>query len=406
MTHTKRQNIIFQPGPIHLFWTTGVYYIFSLKKEYDFVLLVSDNYRYNEKFNRIIEIPEILEVVYESTSSKSVNNFRSLYISYCSLLKKYNPPVIYMHNYCYLHNQYLLSAASKCAPNVLINFYQNGQHLSDIGEDYDLRHKDSIYKLKNRLPIFFSWVPLAAISFYIKTRSNISYLLSYKLFAFLVTRDIFKPEINPYTGKFYRYKAKPTYKKLSQVNLTYSDTEKKISESNNVDKILVIHHPAKESWHDVFEYFFGSFKLKNQILILPSTGFLESKALDEKEINLLVDQVYETWVRIIKFLSTKYDKYPVKIKLHPNDSGEIWNRILTKLSASIQLEILAKDVVAEFLIMESTVIVGDVSSTLWWASKLGDKKVYSFDLFGYNLGDEMAIYKPAITYVNDMRCIS
>jgi len=50
--------------------------------------------------------------------------------------------------------------------------------------------------------------------------------------------------------------------------------------------------------------------------------------------------------------------------------------------------------------------VGDVSSALWWASMLGNKKVYSFDLFGYNFGDEMAMYKPAITYVNDICCIS
>jgi len=322
------------------------------------------------------------------------------------LLKKYNPPVMYMHNYCYLQNQYLLSAASKCAPNVLINFYQNGQQLSDSGEDYDLRHKDSIYKLKNRLPIFFSWVPLAAISFYIKTRSNISYLLSYKLFAFLVTRDIFKPEINPYTGKFYRYKAKPTYKKLSQVYLTYSDLEKKISESHNVDNIRVVHHPVKESWQDVYEYFIGNYKLKNQILILPSRGFLESRALAQQDLKILVDQVCETWIGIIKFLSIKHGKLPIKIKLHPSDSGQIWNKILIKLSAAMQLDIIAKHVAAEFLIMESTVIVGDVSSALWWASMLGNKKVYSFDLFGYNFGDEMAMYKPAITYVNDICCIS
>jgi hypothetical protein len=38
---------------------------------------------------------------------------------------------------------------------------------------------------------------------------------------------------------------------------------------------------------------------------------------------------------------------------------------------------------AEYLIMKSRVVVGDVSSVLWWALLIGNKIIISLDTFGY-----------------------
>ena len=47
---------------------------------------------------------------------------------------------------------------------------------------------------------------------------------------------------------------------------------------------------------------------------------------------------------------------------------------------------------AEYWIVRSSVIVGDVSSALWWAALLPDKIVASLDIFEYAAGDEMKSY--------------
>ena len=51
MSKTKPVLLI-QFGPLHLFWTTGVYYLWELKDKYDFVLLVDDEYSNSFNFEK------------------------------------------------------------------------------------------------------------------------------------------------------------------------------------------------------------------------------------------------------------------------------------------------------------------------------------------------------------------
>ena len=63
MSKTKPVLLI-QFGPLHLFWTTGVYYLWGSKDKYDFVLLVDDEYSNSFNFEKIIKYLDIKFIYY------------------------------------------------------------------------------------------------------------------------------------------------------------------------------------------------------------------------------------------------------------------------------------------------------------------------------------------------------
>jgi len=75
--------------------------------------------------------------------------------------------------------------------------------------------------------------------------------------------------------------------------------------------------------------------------------------------------------------------------------------IVTQLQLRLgsKLEFIESKVSAEFLVAQSRLVVGDVTSVLWWAALYGNKIVISFDIFGCASGNEMQFYKPPIIYV-------
>ncbi len=131
MTEIGQKPIIFmQPGPLHLFWTTGVFYFWELQKCFDFIFLVPENYRHSAQFQKVAGLTEVLHVEY--MSSKSILR-RHLYYArrFRQLLRRYLPNHVLMHNRSYVENQYLLYHCRRVCPEARRYYYQN-DHVSDV----------------------------------------------------------------------------------------------------------------------------------------------------------------------------------------------------------------------------------------------------------------------------------
>lgn len=48
--------VVLVPGPLHLFWTKDVYYLWELSNQYRIVLVVAENYRKDPLFIKVSEL--------------------------------------------------------------------------------------------------------------------------------------------------------------------------------------------------------------------------------------------------------------------------------------------------------------------------------------------------------------
>ena len=73
----QKPILFFQPGPLHLFWVTGVYYLWALKNKYSFIISVNDDYASCNKFKKIIKYIDVKHVHYnkKKTGFKLVSNY-------------------------------------------------------------------------------------------------------------------------------------------------------------------------------------------------------------------------------------------------------------------------------------------------------------------------------------------
>ena len=90
--------------------------------------------------------------------------------------------------------------------------------------------------------------------------------------------------------------------------------------------------------------------------------------------------------------------------MHPNALNDLtWGKIidLILVRKPFIVNLPANDK-AEKHIIQSKVIVGDVSTVLWWSSFFNKKIIISFDIFNYPGGDDMKYYEPFIKYINNL----
>jgi hypothetical protein len=117
----------------------------------------------------------------------------------------------------------------------------------------------------------------------------------------------------------------------------------------------------------------------------------------------LVQHLVSKWCEAIRELLERFPGYTLKMKLHPASFADpVWKEIVELIQGQFpRLEIIDPKQIAEWHIVQSKVIVGDVSTALWWAGMLGGKVVASLDIFGYPGGDEMNEYPMIISYITD-----
>lgn len=388
--------VILMPGPVHLFWTTGVYYLWELSKKYRIVLVVSKIYKIDPLFIKVSALTDVIEILYIPDNYGVLKRHRFYSMVFSELADRYHPLFVFQHNHVYPINMYLYSCAKK--RNTQIITMQMGREAVNWAADFNARNASAISNIKNKYPMFPYWF----LSLMNKLRKKILFCLVHFILPPIFLKKVFHPGLDIYSGRIY----KKNTKNYHDYYLMYKATEKEVTEKamGQSDKILLIRHPVETIGHECNNILYPLDVEEDRIVILPSYGFIDSVYVKNgikqyDDVALMIQK----WGEIIEVIREKMPDWEVLFKLHPNEKNNIiWENILKNSSRNNpHIVLLDKSEKAEKLILKSKIVVSDVSTVLWWTSFLRSKLAISLDLFGYIGGDDIKEYDN-VYYISSM----
>jgi hypothetical protein len=401
MSDVSKRVIVMQPGPLHLFWTTGIFYLWALMDRFDLVLIVPENFRDSEPFCKVVDLPGVRHVEYLSDKGRLTRQFR-WNGQFRKIIKKFRPSYLLFHNRSYVENQYLIHWARKLSPEAKRYYYQNGRVSLVSEDDFRVRRAAQIDDFVKKHPSFERHIKLAG--HVIDFRNAVGFFVNYKVLPYLVTGTTFSPPINVNSGRIH-YKS--THLMSSTENdylLSYLDIEIDVYRAQGISNIIKIQHPLVNCGITVFDFLYGKAIQTNSILLLPSYGYTARMLESGWESARLADHLAGKWCEAIAMLLKKFPGYSVKLKLHPGSfSDPLWKNIIKSIRVGFpDITIIDPVQSAEWHVIQSKIIVGDVTTVLWWAAMFGTRVIVSLDIFGYPRGDELKKYKPLITVIDSL----
>lgn len=403
MSDNQKRVIIMQPGPLHLFWTTGVFYFWQLKDRFDFAFVVPSSYLKSNEFQKLLTLPAVRHVEYIAPTA-ILWRHQSCRKQFRRVLNDFTPTYLLLHNTSYPENQHLIQLARKLYPQSLLYHYQNGRMPIKWKEDFSTRRSMQIESVYRLMP-WMSRLPGLTAAL-VNMHNHLSYMVHIKIIPLLTVVRTFSPPVNVYNGDISIEATQNHYKNENNRLFAYLELEAlAIKEQGAGQGVIVIQHPMSRCGDEVFRFLYGDFNVKDQIIVFPSYGFTSSLIERGWEERAIADHISERWFAAISSLLFEFPTYEVKFKLHPaSHADRIWQQIVIQLQLRLgsKLEVIQSKASAEFLVAQSRVIAGDVTTVLWWAALYGNKTVISFDIFGYSGGDEMHLYQPNINYVSNL----
>lgn len=390
-----KSNIILAPGPLHLFWTTGVYYLWELSKNYEVILIVGENYRQDFNFKNVIELAGITNVFYlrDGLIKKHIyysNDFKHI-------VTTFKPICILHHDSVYISMMYLYYWGKKFIPSSRMISYLTGMVPTNLDVNNDLIVTFNIDQMANQYGI-----PKWLAMFIFRVKGELMLILDYYIMPILLVHEYFSPPLNVYSKR----KLKNYWNDKFHHYLLYGGVEKKVLGEcfGSEDGFRTINHPLTTCGTELNKIVYGV-KENDNILILPSYGNVNhfqsaEKISNEDVVNLLSTK----WIEAINALKNKFPNYCLFLKLHPNQKQDVlWKDIIGTIKSEFpNINILLPDENAQKWILKSKVIVSEVSSVLWWSSMLQSKISISFDIFGIPFSDDMKYYT-GVYYFNSLR---
>lgn len=400
-----KPSVILVPGPVHLFWTSGVYYLWELSKNYRVVLIVDSAYIDDDMFMKTTELLDIAEILYIPKKSNAYLQQRFYYKEFKVLLKKHLPAFVFQHNAVYVDTIYLFHLCKTLDLDCTRISYQTARMAIDWNEDYKARRSMGTYRA-GEISVISRLGRILHTSRTSFERIKGTFI-NYYLIPFLITGRPFVPFLNLHTGKFkytgekFRRKNRERY----DLYLSYYSCEKKvITELRGYkDDIMKIKHPLETVGNECHKAIFNDYE-EDIISIFPTsciaTHLNMKSGLPEGDV---VKRLSEIWIATIKILSQKFPECRFIWKLHPNSENDRMMLEITKLidKRCINFQVLPLKENAQKWMVKSKLIVTDISTVFWWANMLKNKIVISLDVFGYAAGDE-AKYYDGVLYFNKL----
>ncbi|MHB8772536.1 MAG: polysialyltransferase family glycosyltransferase [Syntrophales bacterium] len=400
----EKPKVVLATGPLNLFWTTGLYYLWELSKQFSVVLIVDMSYQSDPSFQKLRSSLHICDTLYvPSTLRNPFKRHRFYWESFTEIMKKHGPVFVLQHNAPYVDNIYLFNAAKLSSAGCCCIVYQTSRMSMYLDKDYEARTAFGIQMATQQYG-----VPPWLAKYLYHSRNRISYYLNYYVMPLMITGRPLKPHYNIYTGKLKctGEELRDRIRKRYDYTLTYYQPETgKMQEARGYEGDFIrIRHPAEVVGDEVHRVFYPVGN-RPVIAVMPTYGYtsrlLIDKGLDEKQVELDISQ---KWVEALTILLAKFPKeYGVAWKLHPHAAADqLWKRITSRVNERIEgMQVLSPQTRAEELIVTSAVVVTDVSTVFWFANLLPKKIVISLDIFGYDGGDEARYYE-GVLYFDSM----
>jgi hypothetical protein len=377
--------VILTVGPRHLFWTTGVYYLWELSKNYRVVLIATDDYKNDDLFIKVFRQTGVVEILYTPLkvllTPLNLGIFKKHYFyarKFKKLVEKYLPALVLQYRHVYPDNLYLAHWTRKLNPSCPLITYQLG--LGSLSEDYDYRI-GFISAVRDRSKKYRLSIWLTRILLHIKI--ELDHLMEHYILPFLFTGSIFFPSYKKRTGKVITKSAGRNF----DLYLLCKERERLLEEKRIgvLNKLFLIRHPLETVGEECNSFLFHAEEEK-MISIFPTSGFTSVFVVEqERSETEVVEHITTKWLNAINVFREKFSGWRITWKLHPaTRSDRIWQEITIRLRQNCpRLEVVEPEQQALPLMVRSKIIVSDVSTVLWWASFLKDKAAISLDVFGY-----------------------
>ncbi len=384
------------PGPLHLFWTTGYYLLCQMQNRNKVVLIVNHQYKNNVDFRAIVDSLNIYDVVYLETDKGIFKRNKYFHKTFRELCLKYSPALIMQHSFFYPEDLYLIYWKKKLLDNCEIVSFQNARFSKQPRYEFYAKEVAAVERYRSSSVIKSRFL----IKVYLRFSYFIKYLLQYKIIPLYLIGEKFRPYINSYTRKIDTSVESPIDAYCYYRENELSDIKSNLGSAHNY---RLVDHPVQHSPEECIELVSKiEEEVEDIIILLPSYGDINARIQAEENEQVVIEDVASTWIKIIKRVLDKYNKRRVYIKLHPLQlKDRVWNSIIQRIGNKVDIKIINPGQSAERWILNSKVVLADVSSVVWWCGFFDMKHTYSFDLFGYKSGIEMKEI-PNIIYIDDI----
>ena len=384
----KKKYILFHPGPIHHFFFIPIMLIWNLIKKNEIILILDSSYKDNKYFSKIKSLPKIKDIFFIEEKN-SFKNYSSLKKTISKVLMSYEFSEIYTHDPSYVYSYALVLLSKRIQPDAKRTYFQVARDVNSYPKEAEIKINILVQNFKVK---FFPEILIRQI---MKLKVGLKFLIAFKLLPLLTFGNTFAPWTNPYYPK-YSYVNKFIDKGFclnDQDQIIFFD-EKVIDYMNEFFQGLKFNLTKLEfenNLQEIYSYFFDDCVNKSPLIsIFPTWGTYKK--------NLNAD-----WLDIIMELKKNYPDHKIQIKFHPGVKDKFIEDVFIKVSEKVpDIEILSRNTPAFKIISDSSIIIGDTSTVLWFATFFANKIVCSLDLFGFNDGDCLKIYSEKLNYIDDI----
>lgn len=388
------------PGPLHLFWTNGALYLSELCADFRFVLVVPATDRGNARFEELARRCNVAEVAY-LPQGNMVRKHIHLNRLFSRIARKYAAELLLLHNDSYPENQYAIHHARRVSPHCVVLTYQNSRVPLDWGIAYRAQLKNGTIRLV-RLGVPEPLANLAVLCY-----RKLRYWLEFKLLPLCLAGRGFQPlyDIFSYVPIRRNDHGGATDSVSRCYTLAYFPAEADQLRNAGSPNVTLVVHPVRTG--GALQSIYGNGPARPEILVLPSCD-VPSRIFDIAEPPAVAGgRLADLWIPALRLMRQRFPNASLGVKLHPLASAEpLGARLLDCLRAAFpDIEVYPPEIPAERLILEASIIVSDVSATLWWAALLGGKTVVSLDIFGFEGGDQLKRFED-IHYLGDVSLVA
>ena len=384
----QKEYILFNPGPVHHFFFVPIALIWNLLKTNEIVLILDESYKDNLFFLKIKNLPQIKDIIFIQEKN-SLKNYMNLKKILSKVFSDYNFSKVYTHNPSYVSSYAIVLLSKKLQPGAKRIYFQVAREVISYPKEAEIKLNILIKNFKYKfLPRFF-------VKKIIKLKVKIKFLIVFKLLPLLTFGETFAPWLNPYYPKdsytkkfidqgFCRGKQDQTIflddKVINYMHNFFVGTK------FNLSKISLERYS-----NEIYSYFFeNSPSLLPTISIFPTWGVFKNNLDDD-------------WFKIIKELRKSCPNHRIQIKFHPGVQDKYIEEIFTNISKKVpDIKILPRSTPAFKMLMDSSIIIGDTTSVLWFATYYKNKQVFSLDLFNFLDGDCLKLYSDKLSYIKNI----
>lgn len=385
----KKPSLLMDTFSFHSFLNSGFFYCWSLSDQYDITVLVAQEYETSPALLKLHTSGKVARIEVMPSWNHRLALFGWLGQRLPRLVAELQPSVVLMNNWHSFHQKILSRLVRKLCPQTPIVVCLSVHHPVT---DFAITDLHLVHARKKSWRKRWPWLPGALSDLLHDVWGGWVSLRDFTLLPTLFAGGPVRQSHCPWRGRLLHKDVSQLYDAI----VCYSPVERQnyAMEAPDLDQVHLIRHPMSEA---ATRALFTAGEKGNRIAALPSSclDYENGQSHDQQ-----VDHLVARWGDALEIIQKKSRQPEIWWKLHPSFVDDpVMLDVTRKLAERLPgFQSMTGKMTAEEMIVQSSVIVGDVSSVLLWSMRLGQRLTLSLDLFDMPGGDEMSYY-PGITVI-------